>query len=405
MKYLTIIGAGVDLASITKEGRDAINAAEVVFGAQRLLDFLVYDNYRDKNFFPLYQAREIYKVICNSQATRFAVLVSGDTGFYSAAENIVQVFGGDREAASMPDMEVTFIPGVSSVSVFFARLKLPWQDAAFISGHGKAPDSLVSAVRRNKYTFCLTGNNTQAICALLCDSGFSKLKTYVGINLGSPTESIISSTPAEAVSLPDNTLTVLLFENPEPDARVRAGIPDDEFIRIENIPMTKSEVRAVILSKLSIKPDDICWDVGAGTGSVSVEMALAVWRGKVYAIEQKSDAAALIKKNSVHFNVGNIHVVPGTAPEALAGLPDPDSVFVGGSGGSIEAIITYVLTKNRNAKIVASANTIETVSKILANFPGSLAVQVQISHTKKAGSSNLLIAQNPIFIITIKGGI
>ena len=163
--------------------------------------------------------------------------------------------------------------------------------------------------------------------------------------------------------------------------------------------MTKSEVRAVSVSKLEISPYDIIYDIGAGTGSVSVEAALLCHRGKVYAVEKNNDAAELIQKNAVKFQTDNIEIIRGEAPTTLTGLPRPDKVFIGGSSGKVEEIIRVCDCK----RVVVNAITLETLERTTRAF-GDLGytytvTQISVSRGKKVGESNMMMAQNPVFVI------
>jgi precorrin-6Y C5,15-methyltransferase (decarboxylating) len=203
------------------------------------------------------------------------------------------------------------------------------------------------------------------------------------------------------------SLTVLLLENPDFDPRVRTGIADDEFIR-GDAPMTKAEVRAIVLSKLALSPDGVCADIGAGTGSVSVEMALAAYNGRVYAIEKEADACALIGRNMRKFQVGNVEILEQEATRALEDLsnaPPPvglDAVFIGGSGGgaNLEKIINIVCAKHPGARIVLTAVTLKTAHTALELLPNAECVQIGVSRLQKG----MLRANNPIFVISGGGG-
>ena len=169
--------------------------------------------------------------------------------------------------------------------------------------------------------------------------------------------------------------------------------------------MTKSEVRAVCLSKLALGEDSVGWDVGAGTGSVTVEMALAAQRGKVYAIERKDAAVALLKENCARFHTDNVTVVPGTAPECCHDLPAPTHAFLGGTSGNMKEIIALLLEKNPAVRIVATAVTLESVAELTACLPlfpdrKPEIVTLSVSRGRPLGAYHLMTAQNPIWIFT-----
>lgn len=165
----------------------------------------------------------------------------------------------------------------------------------------------------------------------------------------------------------------------------------------------QTDVRAAVLAQLGAAERGVYWDVGAGTGSVSVELAVQCRRGAVYAVERRSEACALIRANREKFCAWNLRVVEGRAPEALEELPAPEGVFVGGGGGALDAIVAAALQKNARARIVISAIALETVGRAMEvlqrNGLTPQAAQLSVSETKGAGGLHLLQANNPVFLI------
>jgi len=390
MKQVAVVGAGMGPDTVTRQGLRAVEGAQALLGAPRLLELFSYLNIPA---YPDYAPGEVAQRIGESGGERFAVLVSGDTGFYSAAGKL---------AAALEGCEITVVPGISSLSYFFARLQRPWQDAKLLSCHGRDAN-LVDAVRRNRLTFALTGGNIAALVYRLTDAGFGELTAHVGENLGLDTERILTRTIAELQNEPFAPLCVLAVENPGFDARVRFGIPDEEFRRAD-APMTKREIRAVALSLLQLAPGAVCCDIGAGTGSVTVEMALAAYEGRVYAIERDADAAKLIGENCRAFHIGNAEVLRGSAPGMLAGLPRLGAAFIGGSGGGMREIAAALLRNNPKMRIVINAVSLENaVSALEALSSHGLApeiVQVSAARSKAAGGLHMLLAQNPVFLVS-----
>lgn len=184
---------------------------------------------------------------------------------------------------------------------------------------------------------------------------------------------------------------------------------DQEFLR-GSLPMTKSEVRAVSLSKLELAPGGVFWDIGAGTGSVAVEAARNFDKLKsIYAIEQKAEGIQLIQKNKEKLapEFLGFHLVMGSAPEQLEKLPAPSHVFIGGSGGKLADILQVIFKKNPKARIVINAVTIETLTKCMEaarqnSFAYYEAVQVAVSRLEAIGDYHLQKAQNPVFVITLQ---
>ncbi|MBE6990937.1 MAG: precorrin-6y C5,15-methyltransferase (decarboxylating) subunit CbiE [Ruminococcaceae bacterium] len=390
MKFVTIVGAGMGPDTVTAEGLRAIEEADVLFGAPRLLTDYAHLNKRSEN---AYTAEKMAPVLAEYQQGAFAVLVSGDVGFYSAA---------DRLCRELTGCEVRVLPGISSLNCLAARLGRPWQGAALVSCHGRS-GHLVDTVRRHAVTFALTGGNTRELAADLCRAGFGGLAVTVGEELGRPGERITAMTAEKLSGAEIGSLAVLLIDNPAADSRVRSGIPDGAFIR-GDVPMTKAEVRAVTMSKLAVRPEDVCWDVGCGTGSVTVELALAAWRGHVYAIDKDEEAASLTEHNRDAFHLGNVTVCRGDAAEVLRALPAPDTVFVGGSGKQMGVVFNTVLEKNPRARIAVNAIALESAQAALDafaahNLPAEL-VQVGVSEGRAVAGLHMLTARNPIFIIS-----
>ncbi len=389
MKHLWIIGAGMGAGTLTADGQQATEDAQALFGSPRLTAALSGAGQRT---FPLYDAEKVCACMEQEQIDKAALLVSGDTGFYSAAAGA---------ARGLPDTEVTLVPGISSVSYFFARLGKSWQDAKLVSCHGRSAN-LVDAVRRNALAFALTGGNCAELAVSLCRCGFGALTVHVGENLGAA-EEVVSTTTVETLAKRQTaSLTVLLIENPAADARVQSGIPDDAFLR-SDVPMTKAEVRAVTMSQLGVKPTDVCWDIGCGTGSVTVEMALAAYEGHVWAVDRAADAVVLTDENCRRFQVGNVTAACGSAPAALADLPPADRVFIGGSGGEMASLFDLVWAKNPKARIAVNAIALESAAAALAAFRSfgvePELVQFSVARGRAAGGLHLMMGQNPIYLL------
>ncbi len=390
MKEINIIGMGMSEKTLTSEALELIQDADILIGAKRLINEFAHLN---KPSFNAYLSDDILKIIEETDANKIAILVSGDVGFYSAAEKLTD---------TLSEYEPNLITGISSVSYFFAKCSLPWKDANLISCHG-LDTNIVSSVRRNEYTFALTGKNIPELQKELVKYGFGDLKVWVGEDLGSDEESIQETKVSELEGKEFSSLTVLIIENPNFDSRIRTGIGDDEFIR-GKVPMTKAEVRAVCLSKLAIKHDDIAYDIGCGTGSVTVEMAFAAYDGKVYAFDKNEDAIALLNQNCEKFHLDNVEAICGLAPDCLKDLPVPDVAFIGGSSGNMDEIVSYLYGLNNDMRFVITAVTLENAMAGLESLKnvgidGDI-VQVAVSKGRQIADLHMLIAQNPIFIIS-----
>ena len=291
-----------------------------------------------------------------------------------------------------PNAEI--FAGISCVSYFCAKIGMAYDDMNIVSMHGRNCN-IVSEVRENEKTFVLLGENP---CDKLCRYGFENAEVYIGENLSYENEKILHGKAKDFRDTKLASLSVAVIINNEYDKCTKIGINDSEFVT-GNAPMTKSEVRAVSISKLEIKYDDICYDIGAGTGSVSIEMALLCGKGKVYAIEKKAEAAELIKQNALKFHADNIEIICADAPNGMDGLPKADKVFIGGSSGNLYEIIEKCDCK----KVVVNAITLETLSLAQESFEKLgyeySVTQICASRGRKVGGYNMMTAQNPVFII------
>jgi precorrin-6Y C5,15-methyltransferase (decarboxylating) len=293
---------------------------------------------------------------------------------------------------------------VSSAQLLSARLGRPWRDWRLCSAHGADVDA-VAAVSGGEAAFFLTGTQSPAaLCGQLAAAGLGNLPVVIGENLGGVDEKITRTAARAAADGEFSPLSVLLAEPaPMPYPRRAPGIPDADFLR-GNVPMTKQEVRAAVVAKLAVCPGDTVWDVGAGTGAVSVELSRAARRGRVYAVEHDAEACQLIRRNREKFGAWNLTLIQGDAPDVLESLPTPDAVFIGGSGGALESVIETALRKNASARLCVSAVTLETLSAAVTAFAvrglDAEACQIAVSRTRPVGKLHLLAAQNPVFLIT-----
>lgn len=410
MRKVTIIGAGPgnpDLLS--RAALDAIDIADVVIGAHRALVGI--DVPPDVVRCELVKTADIVAELTDAASWQRAVVVmTGDVGLFSGARRLVEALSGDAR------VDVRVIPGISSASYLAARLARPWQDWRFASAHGVACDIVAEAERAGELFLATSGGEDPSrLSGELVQAGFGDARVTVAECLSYPDERIICATASEIAGQTFDDLNVMLIEfaggaGSPAGSRwpyASSGIPDELFIR-GDVPMTKQEVRAVALAKLRLTATDTVWDVGAGTGSVSIEAALVARAGSVWAVERNAAGVRLIRENADAFGCGNVHAVPGVAPEALAKLPVPDAVFVGGSAGELPSIVEAALEKNSQVRLCVPCVTVETLTEACAllsgsRFKGFEACQVSAARAEAVGSHHLMKAQNPVFLVSARG--
>ena len=392
---VTLIGMGSgSWEALSVQAQDAVRRAGLVFGAKRLLAGLPPECTARQ--FALYQPAEILETLAQAPGQDAAVLYSGDTGFYSGASGLLTPL----RALGIP---ARVYPGVSSIQLLAAALGRPWQDWKLVSAHGCACDPVAQCMTERSVFFLTGGAETPAtLCRKLTDAGMGEAHGVVGENLGTGEEAIRYGSAAELAGQSFAPLSVLLVENFDVPHFRTPGFPDESFIRGQ-VPMTKQEVRAAALAKLAVAPTDTLWDVGAGTGSVSVEMALAAPMGQVYAVECDADACALVRQNQAKFAASNLTLIAGKAPEALQNLPAPDAVFIGGSKGNMQAIVDAALAANPQTRLCIAAIALETLQQSIAALAAhglaAQVTQIAVSRSKSAGSLHLMMANNPVFLI------
>ena len=407
MRKVTIIGAGPgnpDLLSCA--ALDAIDIADVVIGAHRALAGI--DVPPDVVRCEFVKTADIVAALTDAASWQRAVVVmTGDVGLFSGARRLVEALSGDAQ------VDVRVIPGISSASYLAARLARPWQDWRFASAHGVACDIVAEAERAGELFLATSGGEDPSrLSGELVQAGFGDARVTVAERLSYPDERITCATASEIAGQTFDDLNVMLIEFAGGAASSRwpyasSGIPDELFIR-GDVPMTKLEVRAVALAKLRLTATDTVWDVGAGTGSVSIEAALVARAGSVWAVERNAAGVRLIRENADAFGCGNVHAVPGVAPEALAKLPVPDAVFVGGSAGELPSIVEAALEKNSQVRLCVPCVTVETLTEACAllsgsRFKGFEACQVSAARAEAVGSHHLMKAQNPVFLVSARG--
>ena len=428
--HITLLGIGMGSEeTLTIQGKKAAEKADLIIGAKRLADAVCQAG---KPVLYEYRSNVIAEYIKDHpEYENIVIALSGDVGFYSGAKKLLEALkpiyaaentGGEKGEASLPKTEVEnkadgncqqseesnieVICGISSVVYFMSKIGLSWDDAKITSAHGKSCN-LISMIRENPKVFSIlgTGDAVAKLAQKLAEYGMGEVALYVGENLSYEDEAIFVKRARELTDYEGQALSVVCAVNEQAKpAFTTHGLPDESFIR-GKAPMTKEEVRCVSLFKLQLYQNSVCYDVGAGTGSVSVEMALRADQGQVFAIEKKEEAAALLAENKRKFAVDNLKIVKGEAPSALEELPAPTHAFIGGSSGNLKEIVALLLQKNEQVRMVINCITLETISEAMEllkeyQFEVQEVVQLAAAHGKKLGSYHLMMGENPIYIIT-----
>lgn len=404
MPKVQVLGIGPGNRDVmTREVRQAIEQADCLIGAKRMLDAVAAP---EQHRYDAIAPGDIADfILSHHEYQRYAVVMSGDVGFFSGTKKLLPLLDACK---------VEVLPGISSLVYLCARLNTSYEDIFVTSIHGRQ-HNIVPDVLANRRVFVLVGgaDGIQTLCHTLIDANLGHVKISIGERLSYSDEKITQGTAAELADGRYAALSVALIENDNPGAVVTHGLPDCMFQRGTGtegvIPMTKSEVRAVCLSKLRLTANSVCWDIGAGTGSVAIEMAMQAKKGHVYAIERKRAAVELLLRNKTLFSTENLTIISGCAPAVCFDLPAPSHAFIGGSSGNMRDILSILLEKNPNIRIVATAISLESIAELTAciktfPFTETEVISMQIAHDKKAGTYHLMTGKNPVYIFTMQAG-
>lgn len=448
-RKIWLLGAGLSRQQLTDEAHAAIDSSDIIIGAGRVLRmifgemenkrelapeeifgdqterepvpcFEILHGGRPRRLIATYDGQWISDYLLGSRDYHSAaVLFSGDIGFYSGAK----LLWHRLKKASPEKFEIRAISGISSAIHFLDALHKDWSDVRFLSLHGKDAAVCVRLANYHKLLVILgRRSDVSDLCQRLISCKMGGARVYVGADLSSENEFIGKGEPADFVGREFSALSLMYIEwddscdgYSEADARIAHGLPDEEFIR-GKVPMTRSEVRSVLLSSLALPEDAVFYDIGAGTGSVSAEAARILPEGQVVAIERSPEGVSLIRANARKFHADNLRILEGEAPECLTPaerLPRPTHAFIGGAGGKMLQILQQLRRMNPHITAAADTVTLETTSELSSicreleksEGPDHFAydvVQIQASRAKKAGSYRLMKAENPVYIFIMK---
>lgn len=406
---ITLAGVGMgNKGTLTKEVKDKIEQADILLGAERMLEH--YSPRLEKQ--PLYMAKQIIPYLQETQKKypmenlKVAILFSGDSGFYSGCLSLHKSL---REAVEegLLQADIQIMPGISSVAYLAACIGESYHDAGIFSMHGKELSNLAHRIKTEQKTFLIMSGvkDVNRLGEALLKAGMVECEIITGYQLSYEEQLIKKRTPEECVKLREEGLYTCFVKNPNAVCKALThGMADTSFIR-DKIPMTKEEVREVVICKLKLHQGAVVYDIGSGTGSVAVEMAMLSPEIQVYAVEQKKEAVLLIEQNKEKFRLDNVTVIEKKAPEGLRNLPMASHAFIGGSGGNLREILRILYEINYDMRVTLTAISMETIcemKEILSLYPieDEEIIQMQVSRAKKTGQYHLMQAENPVWICT-----
>lgn len=362
-----ILGIGDDgLEGLTSAARVLLDTADLIVGSTRSLSLVGSTTARQVATHG--DPQQVAEAVASNANARIVVLASGDPLFYGTARFLCERLGKDR-------FEV--VPHVSSMQLAFARVKEQWDEAYLTNLANQNLDRAIERIRCAERVGIFTTEkmSPSTVAQALLDRGIDYFTGYVCENLGSPDERVTHDELSELAKQPFSALNVMiLVRKPDTPDRPREmeghrlfGNPDEMFLqsRPKRGLLTPAEVRCVALAEMDLGPKSIIWDVGAGSGSVSIEAAQIAARGEVFAIEMDAEDYQLISANAERFSVTNLTPVLGQAPDAWQDLPDPDAIFIGGTGRHVSRIVEQAFVRLRvGGRIVINVVSIENLTEV-----------------------------------------
>lgn len=449
-----VVGVGLaGAASLTPEALAQVQSATLLIGAQRLLgackpvhlDASQQECWALGNFTQTFE--NLRTRLTQRPETKAVVLASGDPLFFGIGRLLLEFF---------PAEQLVFHPQVSAIQLAFSRLKIPWQDATLVSVHGRGEALLVKALKRGDDKIAVLTDSVlspSAIAALITNLELPiSYHLWVCENLGGDLEALNVYTDLTQLQRQPKTIAalnvVVLLRQPDhpqnnashqptqaasageiaPASLPLIGLPDSVFKGFRDRPalMTKREVRLLVLGALAPLAGQVIWDVGAGTGSVSIELSRLCPRATIYAVEKTAMGAALIQSNAQRLAKAPIEVIHGTAPEVLSHLPVPDRVFIGGSSGQLVPILNDLnqrlskspwagcsdpeaITTYQRPRVVLAIATLEHLSLVtnwvtqpnIASQWNYQVTQVNVSRSLPVGTLTRFSPLNPVTLFTL----
>lgn len=392
-----LVGAGITgWEGFGSKALEIIGKAAVMIGHQRHLDIFPDFPGEKMTLGDLPSVLEFLK----KTDQRVVILASGDPTFFGVSRFLLR---------NLPKERIEIFPNVTSMQYAFARIKEPWDDAIFVSVHGRGMHPAVDKIIAAEKACVLTDkvNTPAAIARELIERGAEGYEAWLCEDLGLPGEKFTKTTLRGLLELAPSELNILiLIRTYEPNLvqYPLIGIDDDEFHTSKKL-ITKQEVRAVTLAKLQLQDDLVLWDIGAGSSSVSIEASNLMPNGRIFAVEKNPQCIGFINENLKKFCARNIKLVEAFAPEGLEDLPDPDRVFIGGAGGKLDEVIDTIAQRLKpDGVVVINAVTLDTLTKAVEFLEDHgytvEAACVNIAKTRTLSEYKMFEAQNPVYVIT-----
>jgi len=400
VNLVNVVGLGMGPADLTPKALKIIREAQVLVGGRRHLNYFP-DHPGEKIILGKNPEETLAALLPLVETRKVVILASGDPNYFGIGPLATKILGPAR---------VVLHPNVTAVQAASARLKMAWQDAAVVSLHGRGWEELAAALTGAQKIMAYTdpAHPPEAVARFLLDRGMGEARLCILENLGQEDERVswLQLEEAGARQFSPLNVVVILKEASLSTASetLTLGMPEEALAHDAGM-ITKVEVRAAALAKLRLQLGLILWDVGAGSGSVGLEATLLLGGGQVFAVERDPARAAMIRENRERFGVPNLKVVEAAAPECLAGLPDPDRVFVGGGGKRLEAILEEASRRLRpGGRMVVAVTLLETL-ELTRNWLKSRGwqmevVQLQVSRDRPLAGGAYLQALNPVWLIS-----
>ncbi|MFZ7124556.1 MAG: precorrin-6y C5,15-methyltransferase (decarboxylating) subunit CbiE [Desulfobacterales bacterium] len=398
---VSVVGMGMSRTDLTAGHVEVIRGAQVLIGGRRHLDA-----FGDLDVEKRVIDRRISELIAFIESRRIekkvVVLASGDPLYYGIGSVLAEQLGRDA---------VRFYPNITSVAAAFSRMGEPWQEAAVVSLHGRDQvQRLRKALCRSSRVAVFTDpdRGPSWLGRWLEREGWPDARICVLERMGDPQERILWCGTAEAADgdfrEPNLAVVIPGSRSLSLDPPIWIGMPVDRFHHEAGL-ITKSEVRAVVLSRLRPGPGQTLWDLGAGSGAVGIEASALMPGGRIYAVEKNSARVQQIHRNCESFGLTRIEVVEAVLPHGLSELPDPDRIFIGGGGSALRPLLTVALERLKPAGVIV-VNTVllsslETARQVLEahGCPPDIC-QIQVSRAVPISGGQRLEAENPVWIVS-----